>query len=162
MKVRRLMIKYPAPGVNPSPEDWLVDTAISRGLNQFVRDSAAGGAFTSPTEDDFPLHELVVALCYTGGLDRPQMIRMAGLLIKRYEMDMPALIRLAELERVEFIFAELANAGLRCDPEHPRWQKLRARFSGHAGTSSPVIHWSRLVETPCGPIHEFYHGRLAT
>jgi hypothetical protein len=162
MKVRRLMGVYPSPGDDPAPEDWLMDVAIRRGLNQFVRDSANGRSFHAPPLDAFPMHELVVALCYTGGLDRPQLIRMAGLLVSRYEFDMPALIRLVELERAEMIMAELAQAALRCDPVHRRWQILWERFSGFAGTSSPVIHWSRLAEPITGKFHRIEGWRLAS
>jgi hypothetical protein len=162
MKVVRLMRQYPAPGKQPLPEDWLVDVAISRGLRQFVRDTAEGQPFTPPSADEFPLHELIVALCYTGGLDRPQMVRMAGLLISRFDVDLRALKQLAVMERVELVIAELARAALRCDPQHPRWRDLEETFSQQPAPRSPVIHWSRLAEPITGPFHRIEGWRLAT
>lgn len=139
-----------------------MDVVISRGLNQFVRDSACEQPFEAPPLDVFPLHELIVALCYTGGLDRPQLIRMAGLLVSRYVLDMPALIRLVELERAEMIMAELAQAALHCDPDHPRWQIIWEKYSRFVGAASPVIHWSRLAEPITGKLHRIEGWRLAS
>lgn len=156
------MQSYPAPGDDPLPEDWLLDVAISRGLRQFVRDSAKEQPFNAPPLDAFPMHELVVALCYTGGLDRPQLIRLAGLIISRYEIDLTALVWLVKLERAEMVMAELAQAALRCDPEHPRWKALWEKFSGCSGSSSPIIHWSRLAEPITGKFHRVEGWKLAS
>lgn len=139
-----------------------MDVAIRRGLGQFVRDSSCEQHFESPSMDKFSMEELIVALCYTGGLDRPQLIRMAGLLINRYELDMPALLRLVELERTEPIMAELAEAALHCAPDHPRWQMIWSTYSEYAGTTSPVIHWSRLAEPVVGYLHKIEGWRLAS
>lgn len=161
MKVRRLLRDYPSPG-SMLPEDWLVDVAIARGLFEFVRDPAEGQPFQAPPLDLFSNEELIVALCYTGGLDRPQMIRMAGRLISRVQLDLAILKRLVVLERAETIIAELARAALRCDPNHERWLDLWKTFGHAAGTRSPVIHWSRLAEPVVNRFYQPERWKLAS
>lgn len=155
------MKDYPAHEA-PVPEDWLVDVAIARGLSDFVRDAAGDFAFNPPPATLFSNEELIVALCYQGGLDRPQLIRMAGRLISKLDVNLNKLMRWIIMERAENIIAELARAALHCNPDHPRWKPLWQTFSFAVGTRSPVIHWNRLAEPRIDQHHRIQGWRLAT
>ncbi|HMP90063.1 MAG TPA: hypothetical protein PJ991_07670 [Kiritimatiellia bacterium] len=161
MKIRRLMGCYPAHQATV-PEDWLVDVAISRGVKHFVRDAAEGAVFLAPPQEEFSDEELVVGLCQTVALDRPQMVRMAGQIITRNKLDLEKFQRLIEMERVEVVVAELARAALRCDSDHPLWRTLWESYQRYAGVRSPVIHWSRLAEPMLGKNHQIQGWKLAS
>lgn len=161
MKIKRLMKKYPAHETDV-PEDWLIDVSIGRGLQQFVRDTAGDETFIPPPTAEFSNEELVVALCNTALLDRPQMVRMAGHIISRGDLDVMKLKRLIVMERVEVVVAELARAALRIDPEHPAWKTLWQVYQKHAGVRSPVIHWSRLANPVMDSQHKIVDWTLAS
>lgn len=161
MKIIRLMRCYPSCHVEV-PEDWLIDVAIRRGLKQFVRDAAGDDAPNLPRQNEFSDEELVVALCHKAALDRPQMVRMAGHIISRGNLDLNQLKGLVTMERVEVVIAELARAALRCEPEHPLWLALWDMYKKHAGVRSPVIHWSRLVEPIVDRHHKVKAWKLAS
>lgn len=161
MKIIRLMSRYPSCNVEV-PEDWLIDVAINRGLKQFVRDAAGDANLNLPSRVELSDEELVVALCHKSALDRPQMVRMAGHLISRGDLNLNKLNRFVVLERVEVVIAELAQAALRCDPEHPLWLALWEKYKKHVGVRSPVIHWSRLVEPIMDSNHKVKAWKLAS
>jgi hypothetical protein len=141
-KLERLMSRYPSPGA-VFVEDWLVDVANARGAT-VVRRIPELGRFRGPDRAEFPDEELIVALCRLQGLDRPQILRLAGQLISRGEVDVITLLAKARQERVEMVLHEMARQALMVEPDHKVWSELRDKLPGtHA--RDPVIHWSRLA-----------------
>jgi hypothetical protein len=88
--------------------------------------------------------ELVVAICQPHGLDRPQMLRLAGQLISREAVDFGRLRLVAERERAGVVLGGLAREALRVAADHPLWRKLAAAFP--RPIAEPLLHWTRLAQ----------------
>jgi len=144
-RVRALAADSPS-DADASIEDWLLDVANARGARVVQRrEPAVDAAFRPPSEQGLSNEELVVAICLLQRRDRPQILRLAGQLISREAVDVPALIRLARRERAEVVLGEMARQALRVDPRHPAWLALGEAFPLRRPLSSPVIHWQRLA-----------------
>lgn len=141
-KLRRLMHRCPAEGAKRI-EDWLVDVANGRGATVVCRRADLKG-FQGPTLEDLTNEEVVVGLCRLQGLDRPQILRLAGQLISRGVVDVPRLVAHAQQERVEPVLREMARQALIVEPEHSVWRLLYAALPETHPRDS-IIHWSRLA-----------------
>lgn len=142
MKLQRLFQENS--GNAPLLEDWLVDVANARGARVVTRPGATG-SILAPRES-LSDEELVVGILLLQNLDRPQMLRLAAQLISREAVRFAELHRLAVLERVERVVAELARQALRAAPEHPLWRKLAERFAQEKPFRAPLLHYTRLAE----------------
>jgi hypothetical protein len=159
-KIRRLMTIFPAPACK-CPEDWLVEVALARGVKGFIRDASLNQSFGAPSLISFSNEELIVGLCQTVALDRPQMLRMAAQFISRGDVKLDVLIGLIIMERAEVVIAELARAALKCDSNHAGWLCLAEAFPAPKSLKSPIVHWSRLAEPVQGRLGKIEHWKLA-
>lgn len=149
-KVRRLLKEYPH-GKCDTVEDWLVQLANTRGARVVVSPSAEEASGPMLAASELSDEELTVAICQFNCLDRPQMLRLAAQLISRGGLDLRKLIRLAILERVEPVLAELARQALKVAPDHSAWRGLHDRFGHLPPLSDALLHWTRLAE----PVMEY-------
>lgn len=152
-KLERLRTQFPSTDAD-FIEDWLVDVANARNLRVVERPRQAGWSFPAPSLADLSNEELAVAICHLGRLDRPQMLRLAAQSISRQILEFRSLRLLAERERVEPVFGELARQALRADPHHDLWQKIATAFPIQSPLRGPILHWTRLAE----PV--MAHGRF--
>lgn len=150
MRVKQLMQKYPTGAVNA--DDWLIDITNLRGANIVNRPGVNLIESACPSEDQFPLEEVIVGLCLLGNEDRLQSLRLAAQLISRGGYDVDALVRLVRRERVEPIIGSLALGALRADAHHRNWTLLANAF-GEKAARAPLLHWTRLAE----PIPDHRH-----
>jgi len=77
MKIRRLQKQYPGEAVH-CMEDWLLDTANSRGARVVVRSFGPCDEFVPPPLSKLSNEELVTAICQLQNYDRPQILRVAA------------------------------------------------------------------------------------
>ena len=143
-KVRTLFGEYPS-NTAAVAEDWLLDVANARGARVVQRDNPPNEYFTSPSKVKFSNEELVVSICLTQRLDRPQLLRLAAQLITRGDLDVQCLVRIARRERVGIILGEMAKQALMVDCNHPTWKRISEEFPSKKNICSPVIHWQRLA-----------------
>ncbi len=143
MKLLRLWRR--SPGSAEVLEDWLVDVANARGA-RIVSRSEAPVALDPPSEAELPNEELVVGLMLPQNRDRPQILRLAAQLISRSAVAFGDLARLAEMERVEFILAELARQVAKVDPAHPLWSRIGRKFQVPETPGLALLHYTRLAQ----------------
>lgn len=144
-KVNDLARQCPLDGAR-CVEDWLVETANSRGAQVVTRATGPDRTFVAPSEDKLSNEELVVAICQGQCLDRPQMLRLAAQLISRRRIVPSVLILTAKRERVGAVLAELARQALHVEASHPTWQAVLAAFEHERHPREPILHWTRLAE----------------
>lgn len=146
IRLLKLAKKYPAADAK-CLEDWLLDVANARGARIVTREHEASlNSFVPPARMEFNDEELIVAICQLQGADRPQLLRLAGQMISRGNIDVVCLIRMAVRERVEPVLNAMAQQALKVAPDHPVWVKLAETFSRVRGVRDAVVHWTRLAE----------------
>ena len=143
MKLARLMPAHPTGAA--TLDDWLIDQANIRGARVLTRPDADLCDSEPPGEDALSSEELIVGICLACNEDRLQTLRLAAQLISRGDCDMPKLVRLIRMERVEPVIGSLATAVLRIQPQHACWSEL-ARVFGNQSARVPLLHWTRLAE----------------
>jgi len=163
IRLGHLMKQYPSSGAR-NLEDWLLDVANRRGARIVVRANAPEpSAFMAPPSNELSQEDLVVAICQPNGLDRPQLLRLAGQMISGGRIDIQRLIATAIRERAEPVLKELARQALKVDPHHPAWTALAAAFARTRPTRDAVLHWTRLAEAvPVGGRCNAASWRLVT
>ncbi len=144
MRAERLARSYPTSD-GAALEDWLVEVANARGARSIVRGVASGTPPRVP-QHAFSDEALVTVICMVHNEDRPQMLRLAAQLISSKRLDLPGLIRLAEMERTDRILASLANEALHVEPAHAAWSALSAAFADRKPLADRLLHWTRLAE----------------
>ncbi|HBA82616.1 MAG TPA: hypothetical protein DCZ95_00850 [Verrucomicrobia bacterium] len=135
---------YPSPGA-ATCEDWLLDVANVRGADFVTRHPPRDPNFQAPAEKDLSNEELVVAICRTDRLDRPQMLRAAAQLVSRNLVSAEKLIFMAHRERTELVLAELARQALHVKPPHLVWAAISDQLGNTPTPRSPILHWTRLA-----------------
>lgn len=143
-KVHVLFCNYPS-NTAANVEDWLLDVSNNRGARVVQRDNPPDESFLPPSKSEFSNEDLIVAICLTQRLDRPQLLRLAAQFITRGDIDVQYLVRLARRERVEIILGEMAKQALKVDCNHQAWRRIYEKFPSKKKICSPVIHWQRLA-----------------
>jgi hypothetical protein len=151
-KLQRLMSRYPIDDAR-SLEDWLLDLANARGVTVVSRSLQKLGEPVRPLPgfEEVSNAELITAICQVQALDRPQWLRAAAQLITRGSVDLPRLIFLAKVERVERILAELARQARKVEPDHPVWLAIADAFASAPPLRDSLVHWTRLAEPEMRP-----------
>ena len=144
-KIQRLMRNYKA-AEELTLEDWLVDLANHRGATVVFRQNAAMIEGLFPNREELSDEEMVVALCQLNCADRPQLLRLPAQLISRNNLDVPALLRHATMERASRILKEIAEQALKVEPQHPAWRFIGQALQNEKRFAEPLIHWTRLAE----------------
>ncbi len=140
-KILRLMART---GFGGSAEDWLVAVANERGWR--VVFPAVPIPIHPPTPEEFSDEELAAGLCLLQSLDRPPLLRLAAQGISRGRLNMPRLLRLAEMERLTPILRAIGEQALRVEPRHPVWLAVMTALPSGPALREPLVHWTRLAE----------------
>lgn len=145
-KVRALLIEYPS-DTAVAAEDWLLDVANARGARVVQRDNPPNESSSSHSKDKFTNEELVVSICLTQRLDRPQLLRLAAQFITRGDVDFKHLVRLSKMERIEIVIGEMARQALKVDCNHPPMElTLYGRAALELGFPNPKPEYGRSLD----------------
>jgi hypothetical protein len=146
IRLGMLAKRYPSPDAL-CLEDWLLDVANRRGARIVIREHADDAyCFTPPSRDEFGDEELIVAICQLQGADRPQLLRLAGQLVSRGDIQVDRLIRAAIRERAAPVLKAMAQQALKVTSDHRVWKVLAMAFEGIRPVRDAVVHWTRLAE----------------
>lgn len=141
--MKRLSLEYPCSG---SLEEWMLEVANQRGVTVVERFGGKSAKLPVVPEGSLSSEELVVGICLAENTDYPQMLRAAAQLISRGNLDSRLLVRLARMERVERVLAELAKQALRVEPAHRFWGSLAEEFQNEKPLQDRLLHWTRIAE----------------
>jgi hypothetical protein len=122
---------------------WLLKCAVERGASHYEKDFPADLPVDQP---EISNEELGVALCLGHLNHEPMYLRAAAQLLSSPDIDPVKLRRLAEMERVEPVFLQIAEAAARFAPTLEPWKSLRTHLSNRRKTDASALpHWSRYV-----------------
>jgi hypothetical protein len=123
--------------------EWLLKSAVERGASHYRREFSPT---LPPSASNLSDEEIAVALCLGEHSYQSANLRAAAQLLSSPKTNLPRLLRLARLERVEPLLHFVAAIAERIDPAIEPWASIRKELPPRPTPClTDLPHWSRFV-----------------